>query len=115
MMGRAGRVLLAGLFVAGAVQKAVSPEIVEGLLAGYGLPAWLAWPALAFNAFGAIALVCGFWLGPVALALAIYCMLTSVFHFVPEDGWQMSIFIKNWAIAGGLLILSADNLGPDPS
>jgi len=39
--------------------------------------------------------------------LAAYCVVTSVFHFIPSDGWQMSIFIKNWAIAGGLLALSA--------
>lgn len=29
------------------------------------------------------------------------------FHFVPSDPWQMSIMIKNWAIAVGCLILAA--------
>jgi putative oxidoreductase len=29
-------------------------------------------------------------------------MVTSVFHFLPEDGWQMSIFVKNPAIGGGV-------------
>ena len=40
-----------------------------------------------------------------ALALAAYCAATSAFHFIPGDGWQMSIFVKNWAIAGGCLAL----------
>ncbi|WP_368667865.1 DoxX family protein [Palleronia pontilimi] len=101
-----GRVLLAALFAAGAVQKAVDPGQVEGLLRGMGLPGWLVWPALVFNGLGAVALVAGLWLRPVALLLAAYCMVTSVFHFIPADGWQMSIFVKNWAIAGGLLVLA---------
>ncbi len=101
-----GRVLLAGLFLAGAVQKAVAPDLVRALLLERGLPGWIVWPALGLNAFGALALIAGMRLRPVALGLAFYCMATSVFHFVPADGWQMSIFVKNWAIAGGLLVLA---------
>ncbi|WOI54838.1 DoxX family membrane protein [Palleronia sp. LCG004] len=103
-----GRVLIAALFLAGAWQKAAAPGIVEGLLADRGLPVVAVWPALVLNAAGAVALVAGWRLGPVALGLAVYCMVTSIFHFVPEDGWQMSIFVKNWAIAGGLLFVAGD-------
>ena len=42
-----------------------------------------------------------------ALVAAGYCALTSLFHFLPQDGWQMSIFVKNWALAGGFLVLAA--------
>ncbi|HSF65174.1 MAG TPA: DoxX family protein, partial [Paracoccaceae bacterium] len=48
---------------------------------------------------------------PVALALAGYCAVTSLFHWIPGDPWQMSIFVKNWAIAGGCLILAAHGAG----
>ena len=102
-----GRALLALLFLAGAVQKAVAPDASMTLLADRGLPDWLIWPALVFNGVGAVVLLLGLWLGPMALALAFYCMATSLFHFLPDDPWQMSIFVKNWAIAGGLLILAA--------
>lgn len=101
-----GRVLLAALFVAGAVQKALSPADTMGLLADRGLPTILIWPALAFNALGAASLLTGWQLRPMAFALALYCMATSVFHLIPDDPWQMSIFVKNWAIAGGLLVLA---------
>lgn len=101
-----GRALLAVLFAAGAAQKLAAPELVQDLLAGRGWPVWLVWPAAAFNAAGALALVAGWRLAPVALSLAGYCMVTSLFHFVPGDGWQMSIFVKNWAVAGGLLVLA---------
>ena len=100
------RVLIAALFVAGTVQKIVDPAAAQGLLTGRGLPAFFLWPALAFNAAAATALLIGWRVAPVALGLAVYCAVTSVFHFVPGDGWQMSIFVKNWAIAGGCLALA---------
>ncbi len=103
----AGRILLAVLFAAGMAQKALDPGQVERLLADSHLPAGLVWPALAFNAAGAVALVADWRRRAVALTLAAYCMATSWFHLIPSDGWQMSIFIKNWAIAGGLLCLAA--------
>jgi putative oxidoreductase len=102
-----GRLLLAGLFLAGAVQKAVAPEAAQILLTGAGLPEVLVWPALLFNGAAAAALAFGLFLAPAALLLALYCMVTSYFHFVPDDPWQLSIFVKNWAIAGGLLVLAA--------
>ena len=99
-----GRVLLAVLFAAGALQKAVDPGGVMGLLARFGLPGWLVWPAAVFNAAGAVALVAGWRRRETGLLLAAYCGVTSVFHLIPADPWQMSIFVKNWAIAGGLVI-----------
>lgn len=105
----AGRYLLAILFVAGAAQKAIDPDPAQALLAGFGLPEWLIWPALVFNALAAGLLIAGRLLRPVGRALALYCLTTSVFHFVPTDPWQMSILVKNWAIAGGCLILAASS------
>lgn len=106
-----GRLLIAALFVAGTVQKAVDPAAAAGLLTGLGLPGVLVWPALAFNAVAALALILGIGGRPVAYALALYCGLTSFFHLIPSDSWQMSIFIKNWAIAGGCLVLAAQGPG----
>lgn len=106
---RLGRWLIALLFIAGTAQKWTDPGAAESLLAGKGLPEILVWPALLFNALAAVSLIAGLWLRPVALALAFYCLFTSWFHFIPEDGWQMSIFVKNWAIAGGLFILASSS------
>jgi putative oxidoreductase len=107
----AGRLLIAALFLAATVQKAQNPLAVEGLLVGRGWPAWLVWPAGAFNLLAGLALVSGLWVRPAALALAVYCGVTSLFHYIPSDPWQMSIFVKNWAIAGGCLILAAHGAG----
>lgn len=106
-----GRLLIAVLFIGGTVQKGTDPSAVEALLAGRGWPVWLVWPALAFNAAAAVALIIGIKLRPMAVALAVYCGVTSLFHYIPSDPWQMTIFVKNWAIAGGCLVLAAHGAG----
>ena len=108
------RILIGALFAAGAVQKALDPSGAGGLLVGRGLPEALVWPALAFNAALALALWLGWRVVPWALAAAAYCAATSVFHLIPDDPWQMSIFVKNWAIAGGCLALAAAARRPAP-
>ncbi|TNC50801.1 DoxX family protein [Rubellimicrobium rubrum] len=105
------RLLFAQLFLLGSVQKWLDPHTVEQLLAGKAWPEWLVWPALVFNLIAGIILVLGIWTRPVAGLLAAYCVVTSLFHFIPGDGWQMSIFVKNWAIAGGCLALAAAGPG----
>lgn len=107
----AGRILIAALFLLAALQKGGNPLSVEILLAAQGWPIWLVWPALAFNLLAGLALVLGLWVRQTALLLAGYCAVTSVFHLIPGDPWQMSIFVKNWAIAGGCLVLAAHGAG----
>ncbi len=105
------RLLIAVLFLGGAVQKALSPADATALLAAHAWPLWLIWPALAYNAVAGIALVAGRWIWPTALSLAAYSALTSLFHYLPDDPWQMTIFVKNWAIAGGCLALAVAGPG----
>ena len=106
-----GRSLIALLFLAGAAQKAVDSAPAMELLTDRGVPAGLIWPALAFNFGAGLALLAGWAVRPVAGLLAIYCGVTSIFHLIPDDPWQMSIFIKNWAIAGGCLVLAVHGPG----
>ncbi|MAM63576.1 DoxX family protein [Maritimibacter sp. UBA3975] len=107
-----GRLLIALLFFGGAIQKIGDPAPVVEMITGIGLPGWLIWPVAAFNLVASVALITGpgirFW----ALALAGYCIFTSYFHFqLRADPWQVTIMVKNWAIAGGLLILAAQGPG----
>lgn len=106
-----GRVLIAALFLGGAAQKGTDPSAVQSLLAGLGWPVWLIWPAMAFNLLAGLALIFGIIVRPAAAALALYCAVTSIFHYLPNDPWQMTIFVKNWAIAGGCLVLAAHGAG----
>ena len=106
-----GRILIAVLFIGGALQKGNDPSAVEGLLAARGWPIWLVWPALVFNLLAGLSLMTGVAVRPMAAVLAGYCIVTSLFHYIPADPWQMSIFVKNWAIAGGCLVLAAHGAG----
>ncbi|MFN4155644.1 MAG: DoxX family protein [Paracoccaceae bacterium] len=108
----AGRMLLAVLFAGGAVQKLADPAPVQAMLAGVGLPEALVWPVAAFNLIAALGLLLGprvvLWAG----SLAVYCLVTSYFHWqLRADPWQVTIMVKNWSVAGGLLILAAAGPG----
>ena len=107
----ASRFLIAVLFLGGAVQKITSPAEAMALLTALNLPAALVWPALVFNAAAGLMLLVGVRVRYVAVALAVYCGATSIFHWIPQDPWQMSIFVKNWAIAGGCLALAVAGSG----
>lgn len=107
----ASRFLIAVLFLGGAVQKSVSPADAMALLTAHDLsPAWV-WPALIFNGAAGFMLLVGLRVRSVAAALAVYCGATSFFHWIPDDPWQISIFVKNWAIAGGCLALAVAGSG----
>lgn len=105
------RLLIAALFAGGTLQKLTDPAPVETMLDGIGLSSALIWPVTTANAAAALALVLGICVRPVAFMLAIYCGVTSYFHWIPDDPWQMSIFVKNWAIAGGCLALMVAGSG----
>ena len=103
-----GRGFVALLFLGGAVQKTLDPAPVMALLEGLGLPGALVWPLAAFNALGAVALFLPRHVRRAALILALYCLATSLVHWqLRADPWQVTIMVKNWAVAGGLLILAA--------
>ncbi len=111
----AGRLLIALLFVAGAAQKVVDPAPVRQMIESLGLPGWLVGPVALFDLVAAIGILTGPGVRLWAVLLAGYCVLTSWFHWqLRADPWQVTIMVKNWAIAGGLLILAAQGPGRSP-
>lgn len=107
-----GRVLIAILFLGGAAQKIMDPAPAAEMIRSIGLPGALIWPVAAFNLVAGICLVFGPGVRAWALALAFYCLFTSWFHWrLGADPWQLTIMVKNWAIAGGLLVLAAQGPG----
>lgn len=112
LLNLAGRALIAVLFAGGALQKLADPVPVQTMLAGVGLPEGLVWPVALFNLIAALGLLAGPRVAVWALGLAGYCLMTSFFHWqLRADPWQVTIMVKNWSIAGGLLILAAQGPG----
>ncbi|WP_237763558.1 DoxX family protein [Falsirhodobacter sp. alg1] len=108
----AGRILLALLFLGGAAQKMADPVPVEAMIVTLRLPSAIIWPVAIFNLLAAVGLVFGPGVRAWALVLAAYCIFTSWFHWqLRADPWQITIFVKNWSIAGGLLVLAAQGPG----
>lgn len=62
-------------------------------------------------AVGAL-LIVGYQTRIVALATAAFCVVAGLlYHFAPADQMQMAMFLKNLAIAGGLLMFAIHGPG----
>ena len=102
-----GRMMLALIFILAGVGKIMDPAGTMGYMQSVGLPGALLWPTIALEVLGGLAVAVGFKTRYAAIALAIFSIATAViFHRNFADQMQMIMFLKNIAIAGGLLLLA---------
>ncbi|MGY2488450.1 DoxX family protein [Cupriavidus sp. CP313] len=109
-----GRLLIATVFIVSGLGKLAAPGATIGYIEAMGLPA----PSLAFVAAmalelaGGVLLIVGYHARTVAALLAAYSVLTAlVFHHGFGDQNQVFHFLKNLAMAGGLLQVIAFGAG----
>lgn len=109
------RLLIAPLFIVFGFEKITGYASSLGYMEAYGLPGILLPVAIAAELGGGLAILFGFFSRWAALALAIFCIVTAlVFHTAwSGDGGQAQFinFMKNVALAGGLLLLAANGPG----
>ncbi|QPF72352.1 DoxX family protein [Roseateles sp. DAIF2] len=101
-----GRLLLATIFLVSGFGKLMAPSGTIGYIASVGLPLpELAYAgALAAELGGGLLLVLGYRTRWVAAALAVFSVVSAVlFHNALGDQNQLFHFLKNLAMAGGLL------------
>jgi putative oxidoreductase len=106
----AGRVLIGVLFLMSGLSKIAAPAMTQGYIASVGLPAPEIgyFGAIAVEVVGSLMLITGFRVRPVAIGMALFAFATAlVFHKNFADQNQMIHFMKNVAIAGGLLQVAA--------
>ena len=107
-----GRILIGLLFLIAGLGKTGDVAGFSGYLASGGLPAFLAWPAVIFEIAVGILLIIGYQTRIVSLATAAFCVVAGLlYHFAPADQMQMAMFLKNLAIAGGLLMFAIHGPG----
>lgn len=101
-----GRILIGAPFLMSGLSKLAAHAATVGYIASVGLPA----PSLAFvvavlvEAGGGLLLMSGYRARSVALAMALFSVVTAVFfHHNFADQNQMIHFLKNVMMAGGLL------------
>ena len=114
------RVLLALMFVLAGFSKLAGLEGTAGYIASKGLPApmLLAVLTAVVEVVGGIALIVGFQARAAALVLAVFTVVASLlfhnFWAMPADQAFVNqlMFMKNLAVAGGLLFVFSLGAGP---
>lgn len=109
-----GRLLLAGLFITAGASKLGAVAATQQNIAGVGLPfpVLAFWVAVLVELGGGFALVLGWRVRAAAAVLAFFTVITAIaFHAHFADQNQAIHFLKNFAIAGGLLQIVACGSG----
>ncbi len=101
------RIMLALIFVLAGLGKIQDPAGTAGYMQSMSVPSILLWPTIALEILGGLAVAVGYKTRLAAFALAGFTILAAVlFHRNFGDQMQMILFLKDIAIAGGLLLLA---------
>ena len=104
-----GRIFISSLFIFEALKKFSLKEETIFYMEDYGVPEILFYPALLFEMIFPILLIIGYKTKISAFAMFIFTIVvTIIFHSDFGDQIQLMAFLKNLAIAGGFLIISAN-------
>ena len=107
-----GRVLLAAIFLHEAWAKLAGYPAALAYMAAYGVPGALLPLAIAVELGCGLLVLVGLWTRAAALMLAGFCIAAAVlFHSKLGDRNQLLHFEKDFAIAGGLLMLALHGAG----
>ncbi|EKF20642.1 DoxX family protein [Nitratireductor pacificus] len=105
-----GRVLISIIFIVSGFGKVTNIGGTAGYFGSVGLPMPMitAWVVALLELIGGLAVLVGFQTRIAALLLALFCVASAVVaHFDFADQMQSIQFMKNLAMAGGLLVLAA--------
>jgi putative oxidoreductase len=103
-----GRALLALLFFPAGVVKILNPAPFLHHMTEFGVPTFLLPAVIALELGGGLAILIGWRARDAAAALAVFCVLTAaIFHHQLSINAERTLFFKDLALAGGLLVLAA--------
>lgn len=108
LMQPLGRFMLALIFILAGLSKIADLSGTSAYMEAMGVPSILLWPTILLEVFGGIAVAIGYKTKLAAFSLAVFSVAAAVlFHNDFGDKMQMILFMKNIAMAGGLLLLAA--------
>lgn len=106
------RALTAWIFIGAGLSKLGAGYAgTQGYMASVGLPGELLPLVILLEIGGGIALVLGFQARLAALALAIFSIVSAFMFHGAADQMQQIMFMKNLAMAGGLLAFTVFGAG----
>lgn len=106
------RILLAHIFVMAGLSKIATFSGTQGYMESMGVPGMLLPLVILLEAGGGLALILGWQTRWASYALAGFTVIAAlIFHNNLGDQMHMIMFMKNFAIAGGLLLLAEHGPG----
>jgi putative oxidoreductase len=107
-----GRSLLAAIFIWSGLQKVLAYGETLAYMQAFGVPSLSLPVVILVELAGGVAILAGLLTRWAAIVLALFCLATAVvFHSDFADATQAVMFMKNLAIAGGLILLYANGPG----
>ena len=107
-----GRIGLSLIFLISGWGKIAGYAATQGYMESQGVPGALLPLVIALELGGGLAILTGFFTRWFALALAGFTLVAAfLFHANLADQMQAIMFWKNFAIAGGFLLLAANGPG----
>ena len=104
-----GRILLSALFLVEGVRKFFFQEETIMYMEDYGVPEILFFPSLSLEIVFPILLIVGYKTRFSASIMALFTLTVAlIFHTNFENQMESVIFLKDIAIAGGFLIIAAN-------
>ena len=104
-----GRILLSALFLVEGVRKFFFQEETIMYMEDYGVPEILFFPSLSLEIVFPILLIVGYKTRFSASIMALFTLTVAlIFHTNFENQMESIMFLKDIAIAGGFLIIAAN-------
>ena len=104
-----GRILLSSLFLVEGLKKFFFQEETIMYMEDYGVPGILLFPSIVLEIVFPILLIVGYKTRFSASIMALFTLTVAIiFHTNFENQMELIIFLKDFAIAGGFLIIAAN-------
>ena len=101
-----GRIFLSAVFLIAGVNKIFNYEGTTAYMESFGVPGFLYIPAIILEILFPLLIVIGYQTKISALIMAIFSVsLAIIFHTDFSNQMQVMSFLKNFAIAGGFIII----------
>ena len=107
-----GRIFLSAVFLIAGVNKIFNYEGTTAYMESFGVPGLLYIPAIILEILFPLLIVIGYQTKISALIMAIFSVsLAIIFHTDFSNQMQVMSFLKNFAIAGGFIIIFVNGPG----
>ena len=101
-----GRIFLSAVFLIAGVNKIFNYEETTAYMESFGVPDFLYIPAIILEILFPLLIIIGYQTKISALIMAIFSIsLAIIFHTDFSNQMQVMSFLKNFAIAGGFIII----------